>query len=102
MLNILNHTAKRTYKANALMTYSSQGELITFRYRGLHTEPSASDKNMDTPFGVSIFLPPVIYTIIYVCILKMSPSRILIVLLIFFGKVSQIQQTHRGKKVLKK
>ena len=38
------------------MTYSSQGELITFRYRGLHTGPSASDKNMDTPNGVSIFL----------------------------------------------
>ena len=56
VLNILNHTAKRTYKATALMTYSSQGELITFRYRGLHTGPSASDKNMDTPFGVSIFL----------------------------------------------
>ena len=49
------------------MTYSSQNELITFRYRGLHTGPLASDKNMDTPLRcVHIF----IYTIFMVLFAK--------------------------------
>ena len=31
---------EETYKAYALITYSSQGELITYAYRRLHTNPS--------------------------------------------------------------
>ena len=31
---------EETYKAYALITYSSQGELTTYAYRRLHTNPS--------------------------------------------------------------
>ena len=39
----------------AAMTYSSQGELITFRYRGLHTNPSAWIKKKDSQKTVFLF-----------------------------------------------
>ena len=36
---------EETYKAYALITYSSQGELTTYAYRRLHTNPSDWIKN---------------------------------------------------------
>ena len=50
---------EETYKAYALITYSSQGELTTYAYRRLHTNPSDWIKNK-TVRRLSYFLevPP--------------------------------------------
>jgi len=62
------------------------------------------DKNKDTPkrrvfiYGRGRALPS-ISTIIYVCILKMSPSRILIVLLISLEKCPKSNKRPGAKSV---
>ena len=48
---------EETYKAYALITYSSQGELITYAYRRLHTNPSDWIKK-ERSFHFVLFLGP--------------------------------------------